>query len=1497
MSSFGNHIERWSMNNTTGGIAELMHPMTSDDYPERLSPVKSIATIVDSAYSSFSGSSYVPENYQTASFLTERYHLNDEQLSYMDSEYVKAIYNPSANLYQNINSEDGSSHAELPGSSTIHTLGCNTTSEVSPQPPTPPARLDSYIALQNFDQPKGNSSYGDHFSQNVKLSLPSDGILFAPDHKTSRGNWQTRVKESVQGEVHKEHNPSYSMENDCFTRSFLLFEYLKSDGVTKTQDALCTEKSLHNSKIEEQMNPKSSHPPHLGDEVNCTSKNKHYSQMNTQIFKGMDMQGKTPQIRDKDGNFPSEHFNIPTENELKQNEYQAQISTKRSLSEFVPERLGVHENKGGCWIMKPGNETHCCNSAGTKDEEVGELVLNQPHKEQKPPLFQNDKADSASENHGQCDIRRKQLLTKASQIFYCGPNKDVLTKATRTLNHENENHGGTKTLNLRKDATIKPLPLLSKQHEPQKSKGHPFCDLTSEKINKATTPMLYHLAGGRHFTPILSCTNQAKQQEKGLELKTFQRVGNVFIPQPTEVQKDSKPHQKNISQPQLADNIENHCGDDEAPGSQTFSAEECLMHDYREKLKFAQKKVLRETSFKRKDLQMSLPGRLKLNPSKRPSIDHLRSYSLSSANEVQLKSSVGTSNKKDKVEKPTVSQIGRRKRITKEQRKLCYSEPEKLDQLGIHNSAFTWREKGAGSTQNEMSDSGMKGNSPMSQENKERALSSSSLSKTELKQMQHNALIQYMERKTSQRPNSAQPAVMQRTSVMRRYPEWNCISSETPSNDVSQTYLTRRSAGTSSSYDATLTWNDIIMKSSVLGETVHSADQSGGENCLTYVDQCTSKGNHKYSDSSPTICQEKSKLTHLVQVLNGCVAFSDSGECSNPAFNRLNVTEEDTSAVEKESVCTARGRGKSMEELGTTDIIRPSVLSQSTDQLYHMKGPVILPEHSSGTAVLHQDKLQTNTDNESGKLPRQTSKEDLLGPQRSDAAHSAQEKHSRPLQATAVSSSTDQSCSSPSSLELYLGASKQLQSFEAEDEVFFHPITTRMEMPSRTTPIPQDDASKPLCNGQEAPSPLLVLPCHIQLEQQTKNESTPSFETFERYLPEDGKEVRTEKDYPSQSSALSNPPGCGGDHQNLGAERGVKSGEDQSMGNSQQEELSHIPSIQVIPMNCIQTSQSLFGQGKHDGNGEAAGQTSMASMQKSRDPEREADLPRVKLKSSEDQRSEELVKEIIAKDKSLVDILQPLPVRESAMDLMKSLFPADISAMEKSRNRGLLKKEEDGINPRNRKLDLEITSKLPTKAILLLQKHNIHKPDGEYIDDITSKKMELISNIHSKLEALWGQREFLLSDIHENMTRGRDLEAMVKGISKPNEYERYMMFIGDLEKVVSLLFCLSMRLARVENAMSKIDDNTDAEERQSLKQRHSLLSRQREDAKDLKENLDRRERVVTGILAKYLSEHQLQDYKYFVRLKTSFLIEQKDLEEKIKCHEEQLESIHNSIPP
>ena len=82
----------------------------------------------------------------------------------------------------------------------------------------------------------------------------------------------------------------------------------------------------------------------------------------------------------------------------------------------------------------------------------------------------------------------------------------------------------------------------------------------------------------------------------------------------------------------------------------------------------------------------------------------------------------------------------------------------------------------------------------------------------------------------------------------------------------------------------------------------------------------------------------------------------------------------------------------------------------------------------------------------------------------------------------------------------------------------------------------------------------------------------------------------------------------------------------------------------------------------------------------------------------------------------------------------------------------------------------------------------------------------------------------------------------------------------------------------------------------SLKHKRSLLLRQTEDARELKENLDRRQRVVQGILSSYLTDPQLQDYRRFVSTKPSLLIRRRNLEDLIRQGEEQLTQLAESLP-
>ncbi|KAG8450548.1 hypothetical protein GDO86_002991 [Hymenochirus boettgeri] len=308
--------------------------------------------------------------------------------------------------------------------------------------------------------------------------------------------------------------------------------------------------------------------------------------------------------------------------------------------------------------------------------------------------------------------------------------------------------------------------------------------------------------------------------------------------------------------------------------------------------------------------------------------------------------------------------------------------------------------------------------------------------------------------------------------------------------------------------------------------------------------------------------------------------------------------------------------------------------------------------------------------------------------------------------------------------------------------------------------------------------------------------------------------------------------------------------------------------------------------------------------------------PKIKDIVYADLKSDELVREIVDKDKSLAEILDPNAKMRTTMDLMEGIFPKDEHLLEEAQHRRKHLPKVPSPRSADTKIDdqsvpsaISLTtsstyySTSAAKAELLIkmkdmqeQQNIAESSDDELDNDLSEKKQELIDSITKKLQVLKEAKESLLEDIQCNNSLGEEVDANVNKVCKPNEFDKFRMFIGDLEKIVNLLLSLSGRLARVENALNNLDETVSPEERRTLVAKRKLLTRQHEDAKELKENLDRRERTVYDILAKNLSEENLADYEHFVKMKSALILEQRELEDKIKLGEEQLKCLTESLP-
>ncbi|TSK72000.1 Protein Shroom3 [Bagarius yarrelli] len=282
----------------------------------------------------------------------------------------------------------------------------------------------------------------------------------------------------------------------------------------------------------------------------------------------------------------------------------------------------------------------------------------------------------------------------------------------------------------------------------------------------------------------------------------------------------------------------------------------------------------------------------------------------------------------------------------------------------------------------------------------------------------------------------------------------------------------------------------------------------------------------------------------------------------------------------------------------------------------------------------------------------------------------------------------------------------------------------------------------------------------------------------------------------------------------------------------------------------------------------------------------EAELLARRERTEAEVRVETLARELSSRDEDLAPLLD-IWASTTTLDLMEDIFP--------SCQQG--KGSHAGDSAQNA---VPVAPEAHVKAVQGQKETDLDEEESS----LKEKKVELLQALAVSLEALQMEREKLAEEQQCYSALGCRIEALVQEHCKPNESEKYRMFIGDLEKIVNLLLSLSGRLARVENALNALQrepEKENSEEKASLQQKQRQLRSQQEDARELKENLDRRERIVLRFLGGYLSSVQLHEYRRYIRAKPALLIRQRHLDELIRHAEEQLcrltESTKHELDP
>ncbi|XP_068562073.1 protein Shroom3 isoform X2 [Cebidichthys violaceus] len=276
-------------------------------------------------------------------------------------------------------------------------------------------------------------------------------------------------------------------------------------------------------------------------------------------------------------------------------------------------------------------------------------------------------------------------------------------------------------------------------------------------------------------------------------------------------------------------------------------------------------------------------------------------------------------------------------------------------------------------------------------------------------------------------------------------------------------------------------------------------------------------------------------------------------------------------------------------------------------------------------------------------------------------------------------------------------------------------------------------------------------------------------------------------------------------------------------------------------------------------------------------------------KTSEELRAEALARQLVLQDSSLVPLLETWGSK-STVELMEEIFP-------NSRLVGQPPWQRRGSS----RFDYRIQDGVcdPGQSTATDQGKETDLDEEE--KDLSTRKVELCEALRRSVAALQQEKEALCEEQRCHQALGASVETLVQERLKTNERDKYSVLIGDLERIVNLLLSLCSRLSRIDRSLlalerGELTQEDTAGERESLLHKRSLLLGQTEDARELKENLDRRQRVVHSILSGYLAEPQLQDYRRFVSTKPSLLIRQRRVDDLIRQGEEQLVCLAESLP-
>lgn len=236
-------------------------------------------------------------------------------------------------------------------------------------------------------------------------------------------------------------------------------------------------------------------------------------------------------------------------------------------------------------------------------------------------------------------------------------------------------------------------------------------------------------------------------------------------------------------------------------------------------------------------------------------------------------------------------------------------------------------------------------------------------------------------------------------------------------------------------------------------------------------------------------------------------------------------------------------------------------------------------------------------------------------------------------------------------------------------------------------------------------------------------------------------------------------------------------------------------------------------------------------------------------------------------------------------DFIKDLFKVDVSDGDDEESASSTTRRKDSL------LDGDKTSQAlvrPSRGTDVSEAASTTSNECDRANSIEEDKTKLIECLERVVEALSDQDSGIQSATRSNEEAGAALLDKLTGQLRA-KLETHSSEVGH---IASLMVGLSARLARTHNALWAC--RHDVKQIEMLHAKQSKLSKQLEEARSLKENIDRRAATLSAALAAQLDAADVARYKRYIATKAKLIIDARDVQDRLDVERQRARALRES---